>query len=38
MVRTERTYYVKQVKSYWYETEDSANQAYGSVKDWIFDS
>ena len=28
----------EQVKSYWYETEDSANQAYGSVKDWIFDS
>jgi len=28
----------EQVKVYWTETEDSANQAYGSVKDWIFDS
>jgi len=28
----------EQVKGYWTETEDSANQAYGSVKDWIFDS
>jgi len=27
----------EQVKVYWTETEDSANQAYGSVKDWIFD-
>ena len=29
---------VEQVKSYWTETEDSANQAYSSVRDWIFDS
>ncbi|KAL6711200.1 hypothetical protein ACN47E_005731 [Coniothyrium glycines] len=29
---------VDQVKSVWTETEESANQAYGSVKDWIFDS
>jgi len=29
---------IEQVKGYWTETEDSANQAYGSVKDWIFDS
>ncbi|KAF2445231.1 hypothetical protein P171DRAFT_473082 [Karstenula rhodostoma CBS 690.94] len=28
----------EQVKVYWTETEESANQAYGSVKDWIFDS
>lgn len=28
----------EQVKVYWTETEDSANQAYGSIKDWIFDS
>ncbi|KAH3917572.1 hypothetical protein HBI56_109610 [Parastagonospora nodorum] len=28
----------EQVKVYWTETEDSANQAYGSVKEWIFDS
>lgn len=28
----------EQVKVYWTETEDSANQAYGSVKDWIFDT
>ena len=27
-----------QVKVYWTETEDSANQAYGSVKEWIFDT
>ncbi|KAF2000117.1 hypothetical protein P154DRAFT_522902 [Amniculicola lignicola CBS 123094] len=25
------------VKGYWAETEDSANQAYGSTRDWIFD-
>lgn len=29
---------VDQVKVYWTETEDSANQAYGSVRDWIFDT
>ncbi|KAJ5024967.1 hypothetical protein J3E72DRAFT_388054 [Bipolaris maydis] len=29
---------VEQVKLYWTETEDSANQAYGNVKDWIFDT
>jgi len=29
---------IEQVKGYWTETEDSANQAYGSVRDWIFDS
>ncbi|KAH8732458.1 hypothetical protein GQ44DRAFT_641110 [Phaeosphaeriaceae sp. PMI808] len=28
----------EQVKVYWTETEDSTNQAYNSVKDWIFDS
>lgn len=28
---------VSQVKSYWYETEDQASDAYSSVKDWIFD-
>jgi hypothetical protein len=28
----------EQVKVYWTETDESANQAYGSVKDWIFDS
>lgn len=26
-----------QVKSAWYETEDKAEDAYNSVKDWIFD-
>ena len=26
-----------QVKKYWYETEDSAESAWDSVKDWIFD-
>lgn len=29
---------VEQVKGYWSETADSANQAYASVSDWIFDS
>jgi len=29
---------VAQVKNYWYETEDKAEDAYSSVKDWIFDS
>lgn len=29
---------VSQVKEYWYETEDRAQQAYLSVKDWIFDT
>ncbi|KAL9099548.1 MAG: hypothetical protein Q9163_004968 [Psora crenata] len=29
---------VKQVKGYWTESADSASNAYGSVKDWIFDS
>jgi len=26
-----------QVKNYWYETEDKADDAWSSVKDWIFD-
>jgi hypothetical protein len=29
---------VEQVKEYWTETEESANQAYSNVRDWIFDS
>ncbi|KAH8778143.1 putative stress response protein ish1 [Hyaloscypha finlandica] len=29
---------VAQVKNYWYETEDKADDAWASVKDWIFDS
>jgi len=29
---------VQQVRSSWTETSDRANEAYGSVKDWIFDS
>jgi len=29
---------IEQVKQSWSETEDSANSAYGSVRDWIFDS
>lgn len=28
---------VNQVKSYWYEAEDKAEDAWSSVKDWIFD-
>jgi hypothetical protein len=29
---------VAEVKQSWYETEDQATDAYGSVKDWIFDT
>lgn len=29
---------IQQVKNYWTETEESANQAYGNVRDWIFDT
>ncbi|KAH7403506.1 putative stress response protein ish1 [Cadophora sp. MPI-SDFR-AT-0126] len=29
---------VDQVKKYWYEAEDKAEDAWSSVKDWIFDS
>ncbi|KAF2271820.1 uncharacterized protein EI97DRAFT_470909 [Westerdykella ornata] len=29
---------VEQVKQYWTETEESANQAYSNVRDWIFDT
>jgi hypothetical protein len=29
---------VSQVKASWSDTEDKANEAYGSTKDWIFDS
>lgn len=28
---------IAQVKNYWYETEDKAEDAWTSVKDWIFD-
>lgn len=28
---------VSQVKKYWYETEDKAEDAWNSVKDWVFD-
>lgn len=28
---------VEQVKRHWYETEDKAEDAWGNVKDWIFD-
>lgn len=28
---------ISQVKNSWYETEDKAEEAYLSVKDWIFD-
>lgn len=26
-----------QVKNYWYETEDKAEDAWSNVKDWVFD-
>ncbi|RDL42080.1 Uncharacterized protein BP5553_02059 [Venustampulla echinocandica] len=29
---------IAQVKSYWFDTEDKAEDAWSSVKDWIFDS
>ncbi|KAF2738119.1 hypothetical protein EJ04DRAFT_574092 [Polyplosphaeria fusca] len=29
---------VQQVEGYWTETADSASQAYGGIKDWIFDT
>lgn len=29
---------VEQVKVYWTETEDSANNAYSNIKDWFFDT
>lgn len=29
---------VQQVKANWYETEDNAQQAYTSVRDWILDT
>lgn len=28
---------VSQVKGYWTDSADSASEAYGSVKDWVFD-
>lgn len=28
---------VSQVKEYWYEAEDKAEDAWSSVKDWVFD-
>ena len=28
---------ISQVKGVWYETEDKAEEAWSSVKDWIFD-
>jgi hypothetical protein len=28
---------ISQVKKYWYETEDKAEDAWSSVKDWVFD-
>jgi len=33
-----KDYLVNQVKSYWYETEDKAQTAWTSVKDWILDT
>jgi hypothetical protein len=29
---------ISQVKNYWYEAEDKAEDAWSSVRDWIFDS
>jgi hypothetical protein len=28
---------IAQVKNYWYETEDKAEDAWSNVKDWVFD-
>ena len=33
-----RDHLVSQVKAYWYESEDKAQQAWTSVKDWILDT
>ena len=29
---------LEQVKGYWHETADQADDAYGNVQNWIFDS
>jgi hypothetical protein len=29
---------IAQVKNYWYEAEDKAEDAWSNVRDWIFDS
>lgn len=29
---------ISQVKAYWYEAEDKAEDAWSSVRDWVFDS
>jgi hypothetical protein len=28
---------ISQVKSYWYEAEEKAEDAWANVKDWVFD-
>jgi len=33
-----KDYFVDQVKSSWKDTADTTDQAYGNVKDWIFDT
>lgn len=37
-VNSDKNWLVQQVQSTWHETERSADAAFGSVKDWIFDS
>lgn len=29
---------LEQIQSFWYETADQANDAYGNVQEWIFDT
>jgi len=36
--RRTRTPLVEQIKASWKDTEDTSNEAYGNVRDWIFDS
>lgn len=36
--RADTNWLIEKVKGSWHETEKSAETAYGSVKDWIFDS
>ena len=36
-VATDRDALVAQVKESWTDTTDSASNAYGSVRDWVFD-
>lgn len=36
--KEDKNWLVQQVKAGWHETEKTAESAFGSIKDWIFDS